>query len=152
MVLLAVRDVEASKRFYGTLFGQKVIADYGWNAVFSGGFAVQQNFAWLTGLAQYAVAEKENNVELYFETEDFDGFIRSLSQYPDIVFVHQPKEHHWRQRVVRIYDPDFHMIEIGESMRQVVLKCLAEGMDVQKVVEVTQQQLEFVREVARARA
>lgn len=25
-------------------------------------------------------------------------------------------EHDWRQRVVRIYDPDHHIMEIGEDM------------------------------------
>ncbi|MDD4570016.1 MAG: hypothetical protein PHE70_07835 [Tepidanaerobacteraceae bacterium] len=37
--LLAVKDVEVSKRFYTDLFEQKVILDLGWNVAFSGGSA-----------------------------------------------------------------------------------------------------------------
>ena len=35
-----------------------------------------------------------------------------------------------RQRVVRIYDPDRHIIEVGESMSIVVRRFLAEGLTV----------------------
>jgi catechol 2,3-dioxygenase-like lactoylglutathione lyase family enzyme len=41
-VLLAVKDVEASKRFYGELFDQKVVLDLGKNVTFDGGFAIQE--------------------------------------------------------------------------------------------------------------
>jgi len=45
LALLAVKDVEVSKKFYTELFEQKVTLDLGWNVTFSGGFAIQQNFA-----------------------------------------------------------------------------------------------------------
>lgn len=44
MPLLAVRDVEISKKFYHDLFDQEVVLDLGGNVTFSGGFAVQQDF------------------------------------------------------------------------------------------------------------
>ena len=43
------------------------------------------------------------------------------------------KEHSWGQRVVRFYDPDGHLIEVGESMRQVVHRFLAQGLTVAEV-------------------
>ena len=43
MPLLAVRDVEISKKFYHDLFDQEVVLDLGGNVTFSGGFAVQQH-------------------------------------------------------------------------------------------------------------
>ena len=42
--LLAVRDVERSKKFYCELFDQQVVLDFGANVTFSGGFAIQQDF------------------------------------------------------------------------------------------------------------
>ena len=39
--------------------------------------------------------------------------------------------HEWKQRVVRIYDPDFHIIEIGESMAVIARRYLAKGHCVQ---------------------
>lgn len=44
LALLAVQDVERSKKFYHDFFDQIVVLDLGWNVTFSGGFAIQQNF------------------------------------------------------------------------------------------------------------
>ena len=46
MPLLAVRDVEISKKFYHDLFDQEVVLDLGGNVTFSGGF---YNFQFFTG-------------------------------------------------------------------------------------------------------
>jgi len=116
LALLAVKDVEVSKRFYGELFEQKVTLDFGRNVTFSGGFAIQEDFAWLTDISTQSILQKSNNMELYFEVDDFDVFFEKLKEYPNIEYVHEPKKHEWKQRVVRIYDPDYHMIEIGESI------------------------------------
>ena len=40
-----------------------------------------------------------------------------------IEYVHPVKEHGWGQRVVRFYDPDKHIIEVGENMK-VVSGCM----------------------------
>ena len=143
--LLAVSDVERAKAFYHDLFDQNVEMDLGWNVSFDGGFAVQQNFAWLTDVAPESVAARPNNMELYFEVDDFDAFIDRLAAYPDVAYVHPPKEHEWRQRVVRIYDPDGHMIEIGESMVVIAKRYLAAGKTVEQTAEIIQHPVEFVR-------
>ena len=55
-------------------------------------------------------------MELYFEVDDFDAFTEKLRRHLDVELVHPPMTHAWQQRVVRLYDPDWHMIEVGESM------------------------------------
>lgn len=147
LALLAVKDVEGSKKFYTGLFEQKVVLDFGWNVTFSGGFAIQQNFAWLTDLPQEAVVEKSNNMELYFEVDDFDAFVEKLKTYPDIEYVHPPKKHDWQQRVVRIYDPDHHIIEIGESMAVIAKDYLSQGYSVEETAKIIQHPVEFVEAV-----
>ena len=143
--LLAVRDVEVSKKFYKELFEQEVAMDLGWNVTFSGGFAIQQNFAWLTDIEPDSVMEKSNNMELYFEVDDFDAFVAKLEKYPDVKYVHQPQKHEWQQRVVRIYDPDWHMIEIGESMAVIARRYLAEGLSAEETAKIIQHPIEFVQ-------
>lgn len=145
LALLAVKDVEVSKRFYASLFEQKVVLDLGWNVTFSGGFAIQQNFAWLVGLPENTMVEKPNNMELYFEVDDFDGFLDKLRDYPGIKYVHQPKKHEWQQRVVRIYDPDYHIIEIGESMAVIARRYLKDGYSVEETAKIIQHPIEFVK-------
>lgn len=144
LALLAVRDVERSKQFYKELFDQEVVLDLGRNVTFSGGFAIQQDFAWLTDIDPNSVVEGSNNMELYFEVEDFDGFLNKLKEHDEIELVHPPKKHEWQQRVVRIYDPDRHMIEIGESMEHIAKRYLAQGLSVQEVSKIIQHPVEFV--------
>ncbi len=152
LALIAVKDVEVSKKFYMGLFEQAITLDLGWFVTFSGGFAVQQNFAWLTGLPEDAVAHKSNNMELYFEVDDFDAFLQKLQVYPDVSYVHPPKKHDWQQRVARIYDPDGHIIEIGESMQVLARRFLAEGHTVEETAAIIQHPVEFVRLVAEKRS
>lgn len=42
-------------------------------------------------------------------------------------------EHRWGQRVVRFYDPDLHIIEVGEKMGTVCRRFLDGGMTVKEV-------------------
>lgn len=145
LALIAVKDVNLSRKFYEDLFEQEVELDLGWNVTFKGGFAIQQNFAWLTDIPQNSVVERSHNMELYFEVDDFDAFIRRLESYPDIQFVHPPKKHEWQQRVVRIYDPDHHMIEIGESMAVIARRYRAEGYSLTETAEIIQHPVEYVK-------
>jgi catechol 2,3-dioxygenase-like lactoylglutathione lyase family enzyme len=146
--LIAVKDVEVSKAFYGDLFEQKVVLDLGWNVTFSGGFAIQQNFGWLLGLPEESVVTQAHNMELYFEVEDFDAFLVELDARPEIRKVHPPKKYDWQQRVVRLYDPDGHIIEVGESMAVIARRYLAEGNSIEETAKIIQHPVSFVEAVA----
>ncbi|SFD03258.1 VOC family protein [Clostridium uliginosum] len=143
--LIAISDLEASKKFYQEVLGQKIVLDLGWNVTFSGGFAIQLNFADIVLIDKETIMKKSHNFELYFEEDDFDNFIEHLKKFDDIEYVHQPKKYDWQQRVVRIYDPDKHIIEIGESMA-VIAKCyLNQGLSVEETANIIQHPVEFVK-------
>ena len=131
--VIAVKDVKASRKFYEDLFGMQVYQDYGINVAFQGGLSLQQEFDWLIGLPKERVALKSNNFELYFEEEDFDGFLKKLAGYPTLAYLGGVKEQSWGQRTVRFYDLDGHFIEVGESMKMVVKRFLATGMSLEEV-------------------
>ena len=63
----------------------------------------------------------------------------------NIIYLHRTKEYTWRQRVVRFYDPDSHIIEVGESMRSVFEKFHKRGMSIEEVAQRTQHPVEFVK-------
>ena len=42
-------------------------------------------------------------------------------------------EHSWGQRVIRFYDPDGHIIEVGEDMKMVIKRFLAAGMTMDEI-------------------
>jgi catechol 2,3-dioxygenase-like lactoylglutathione lyase family enzyme len=145
--LIAVSNLEVSKRFYQEVLNQKVTLDLGWNIWFSGGFAIQLNFPDIVSIDKASVKSKSHNFELYFEEEDFDGFLEKLKILPNIEYVHLPKKHDWQQRVVRFYDPDKHIIEVGESMAVVAKRFLDQGVSVEETAKIIQHPVEFVRMV-----
>ena len=131
--LISVADINASRKFYEDLFGLEVFQDYGRNIAFTCGLALQQDFDWLVDLPKEKVLKKSNNAEIVFEEQDFDGFLNKLKEYPDIEYLGEVIEHSWGQRVIRFYDLDGHLIEVGEDMQMVVKRFLASGMTMEEV-------------------
>ena len=94
-VLIVTENMERSKKFYKDLFGLEVILDN------IGKEVVYQN----------------NACELYFEEKDLEKFVEKLNQYEmPIVYVNPLMQHSWGQSVVRFYDPDGNLIEVGTPM------------------------------------
>ena len=131
--VISVSDISVSRRFYEDLFGLELYQDYGINISFTCGLSLQQEFDWLIGAPKETVMKQSHNMELAFETRDFDGFLEKLGQYPDIEYLGEVIEHSWGQRVVRFYDPDGHIIEVGEDMKMVVERFLSAGMTMEEV-------------------
>ena len=131
--VISVADIQVARRFYEDLFGLEVYQDYGRNICFTCGLALQQDFGWLVGLPEEKVLRKSNNMELCFETEDLDGFLEKLRGHPGVELLGEVVEHGWGQRVARFYDPDGHLIEVGERMRMVVRRFLDTGMTMEEV-------------------
>lgn len=143
--LLAVKDLAASKKFYEDVLGQQVTLDLGDNVSFDG-FAIQRNYEGLVGVNSFRVGPAANDHELYFEEADFEAFITRLDSFTDIRYLHRAKEYPWGQRVVRLYDPDGHIIEVGESMESVFGRFKSQGMSVEEVAERTMHPAEYVRQ------
>ena len=129
--VISVADISAARKFYEELFGLEVYQDYGRNIAFTCGLALQQDFDWLVSIPK--VLKKSNNAEIVFEEQDFDGFLNKLKAYSDIEYLGEVIEHSWGQRVIRFYDLDEHLIEVGEDMQMVVKRFLASGMTMEEV-------------------
>ena len=55
-----------------------------------------------------------------FEEQDIDVFIEKLERmYPDIGYVNRLMTHSWGQRVIRFYDLDGNLIEVGTPMESI---------------------------------
>ena len=112
----------------------------------SSGFSVQQDFDRLTGVPKSTILHQSHNMELYFEVDDFDAFTEKLRRHLDVELVHPPMTHAWQQRVVRLYDPDWHMIEVGESMEHIALRLLDEGRSVEETAALIHHPTDFVEQ------
>ena len=132
--LIAVENMERSKRFYSEVLGLAVIADFGANVTLEGGITLQTLDTWKTFIRTDKVVLPNNAGELYFEEEDIDAFCTHLKAF-DISYVHELFEHQWGQRVVRFYDPDRHIIEVGEKLDAVIRRFAGQGLSQEQIAE-----------------
>lgn len=144
--LLVVNDIEKSRKFYEELFDFKVVMDFGANIVFDAGFSLQSKESWIKfiGKPENEIIYGGNDSELYFEADNFDDFYEKLNLHNNISFVHGLVEYDWGQRAVRIYDPDKHILEIGESMETVCRRFLSAGMSIEETAVKMQHPVSFV--------
>ena len=114
-ILLVVRDIETSKAFYKELFGLSTVTDFGENVILTEGLVLQERKPWEKCLER-AVHFSGHDAELYFEENDMDDFLERLKNttFP-IEYINNCNENAWGRRVIRIYDPDRHVIEISEK-------------------------------------
>lgn len=135
-VLFAVRSMAVSRPFYENVLGRRVAMDLGANLVFEGGPVLQEGFGALVGFPEENTVYRAYNSEIYFETDNLDAEAERL-RAAGVEFLHGMKEYPWGQRVVRFFDPDGHLIELGENMRIVVLRFLEQGMTGEQVAQRT---------------
>ena len=113
-ILLVVSNVEQSKSFYKTLFGFDVIRDFGGNVMLTEGLVLQEKQLFAEGIGK-EVGFGSHSMELYFEEMNMDEFLKRLEESDfSIEFIQKDLENSWGRRVVRLYDPDRHVIEVAE--------------------------------------
>ena len=112
-VLIVVKDIEKSRKFYYDLFGIDLVLDNDGNMILTEGLVLQDEKIWKSFLGK-DIVPKSNSCELYFEEQDIESFVEKLEKrYPDIEYVNRLMTHSWGQRVIRFYDLDGNLIEVG---------------------------------------
>ena len=115
-ILIVVKDIEKSRQFYHDLFGIDLVLDNDGNMILTEGLVLQDERIWKNFLGKNIVS-KSNSCELYFEEQDIEAFIEKLERmYPNIEYVNRLMTHSWGQRVIRFYDLDGNLIEVGTPM------------------------------------
>lgn len=115
-ILIVVKDIERSKKFYHDLFGLDIVLDNDGNIILTEGLVLQEEKIWKDFLGKTIIPES-NSCELYFEEQNIGRFVEKLERlYPDIQYVNRLMTHSWGQKVVRFYDLDGNLIEVGTPM------------------------------------
>ena len=115
-ILIVVKDIEKSKQFYHDLFGLDMVLDNDGNMILTEGLVLQDEKIWKEFLGK-EIIPKSNSCELYFEENDIETFIEKLEKsYPSIQYVNRLMTHSWGQKVIRFYDLDGNLIEVGTPM------------------------------------
>ena len=143
--LIAVTDMEKSKAFYRDVLGLAVTADFGANVTLAGVVVLQTMETWKELIQSDEITLDNRASELYFEETDMDTFLSHL-QNRGVSYVHPPLEHSWGQRAVRFYDPDRHIIEVGEDITMVVKRFAAQNMTVAQIAKRMDVPEDFVRQ------
>ena len=112
-ILIVVKDIEKSRKFYQDLFGIDLVLDNDGNMILTEGLVLQDEKIWKSFLDR-DIVPKSNSCELYFEEQDIESFVEKLERlYPPIEYVNRLMTHSWGQRVIRFYDLDGNLIEVG---------------------------------------
>lgn len=145
--IIVVQDIDKSKLFYKDVLDLEISGDYGQYVTMSEGVSLQTLKSWLEFIHKQDedIVFKNNSWEYYFEEDDIDDFAAKLAEINGIEYVHPMIEHSWGQRVIRFYDPDKHIIEVGENMVSVVKRFINSGLSIEETAERMGRPVEFVK-------
>ncbi|MCL2857129.1 MAG: glyoxalase/bleomycin resistance/dioxygenase family protein [Oscillospiraceae bacterium] len=156
-ILLGVEDFARSRNFYETVLEQELdeVID-GDHLSYKSGVALQRDYKGIvegsgdfaatpTG-AKLEVKTKANNYQLAFEVDDID-YWQAKIKASGAELIHDVHEYVWGQRVIRFYDPDGHIIELGEDLEVVAKRFLVQGLTAQEVSKRFGFSLEYVQQL-----
>ncbi len=143
--LVVVEDITRSRLLYETILKQKVIADYGEDITFEGGFVLHKKDHYRKLIDEKAITAQSNSFELYFEDDDLE-IIEKVLIKNKFEFVHELREQPWRQKVLRFYDYDKNIVEIGESLEHVAYRLFLENKSYEEIKKITYLPIEKIKE------
>jgi hypothetical protein len=134
--LVVVDDIKKARYLYESILEQTVKMDFGENVTFEGDFAIHQrdHFKSLIGIKD--IVKKSNSFELYFEHDDLSEIVSKIKEL-DLEFIHEIEEQPWKQQVVRFYDHDKNIIEIGERMEHVAYRLSQQNYSFDDICKIT---------------
>ena len=144
--LITVADIKKARNFYENVLGQKVESDFGENVSF-GGFAIHLRPHFKMLIDKKDIVVGGNNFELYFEYDNVEKIVEKLKT-EKVEFLHELREQPWKQLVVRFYDPDKNIIEIGETLEYLVFRLYQQGNSFDEISTMTGLDVEFVEKAA----
>ncbi|HNW52457.1 MAG TPA: VOC family protein [Prolixibacteraceae bacterium] len=123
--IVFVKDIKKSKRFYETIIGLKVENEYDTIVFYENHFVIHNREEILRtvfgGAEDSPSCNCPKNILIYFETDNIEESYQKIKD-ENIEIIHPILEQEWGQKVFRFYDPDYHLIEIGEAMHLDYLK------------------------------
>ena len=142
--ILTVKNIHKTKKFYETILGQEIDIDLGKNVTFKSGLCLHERSHFEELIKRNISNEKyQNSLELYFEAKDIKMLEETLEQL-DIEFIHKLTEQPWKQRVMRFYELNGFIVEVGEPMEEVIIRLAKEGKTIEEIAEDTTLPLDIV--------
>lgn len=142
--VIFVKDIEKSKDFYVQLLNQEIEHDFGKNVILKSGLTIWEI------QQEHIISEtlqtkgSSNRFELYFETEFIEEKYKQIKR-ENIEFLHKIHEEPWGQRTIRFFDPDKHLIEIGEPLPTFIINMNNNGLSAKQITEKSGVPIETVK-------
>jgi catechol 2,3-dioxygenase-like lactoylglutathione lyase family enzyme len=147
---LFVKNIEVSKDFYINILQLLVEKDFGKNVIFKSGFTIWEIRTGhvIPALLDYAkiTDPSVNRFELYFETDNLTQTFNDLKR-KSVCFLHEIHEEIWGQRTIRFFDPDNHLIEVGETFKKFVCRFFDQGLTIEEISKRTHIPVEEVKQL-----
>jgi catechol 2,3-dioxygenase-like lactoylglutathione lyase family enzyme len=118
--IVFVKDIHLSKAFYAETLGLKLVEDHGPFVLFENHLGLHQarelaDTVWKAAAPSGArQLQGHQNLLLYFETAALEEAFARLKDR--VQLIHPIERQAWGRMVFRFYDPDGHVIEIGEPL------------------------------------
>lgn len=144
--VIFVEEIERSRKFYTEILNEEVEHDFGSNIMFKSRLSL-----WKTK-PEYEVSGVEgkskqgNTFELYFETEDIYESAEKIKSNR-VRLLHDIKTEPWGQMTIRFFDPDDHLLEIGESLSRFITRIYEESGSIEETSKKTGVHEDIVRKI-----
>jgi catechol 2,3-dioxygenase-like lactoylglutathione lyase family enzyme len=129
-----VKSIEVARDFYVGMLGLKIEHDFGRNIILEGGVSLWEVQEEHIISRELKTGGNANRFELYFETADVDAIFWKLKA-EGVVFLHELQEEPWGQHTLRFFDPDGHLVEIGEPLEVFVGNMCRQGLTPEQISE-----------------
>jgi hypothetical protein len=116
------------------MLDQVIEHDFGKNIIFVSGLSIWELRQDHVIQQNLDTAPGHHRFELYFETHDMDNVVNKLAA-EQVQLLHEIHEEPWGQRTVRFFDPDGHLIEIGEPLEVFVRNMHNSGLSEQQIAD-----------------
>ncbi len=119
--IVFVKDIEKSKNFYTEILGLKIVNDYGTVIMFEDHFVIHNSKSIIktvfkTFNLRSIFKQGKKNILIYFESIQLNEIFEKVKK-SKVKIIHKIEKQAWGQQVFRFFDPDNHLVEIGEPFR-----------------------------------
>lgn len=117
--IILVKDIRLSKDFYERVLGLRVLNDSSTIVFFENHLVIHDANAFLRTVFKRRSSSMaplgKKNIDIYFEASDIDASFETI-RWQGVTMIHDIETQAWGQRVFRFYDPDGHILGVGEPM------------------------------------
>ena len=138
--VLFVTDIARSRALYEGAFGLVPEVETAMMVAYNGGLAIwdaeyARTVLYGDPMSAMGTATR-HGAEVWFECDDLAPCLHAVAG-AGLTFLHPIREEEWGQKTFRCFDPDGHLIEVGETMAGFIRRMRAEGMDASAIAEKT---------------